>query len=206
MSISMDNAQALKRGRMQAGIVGLVVVLIVTAADWAFEWRSNKELEAKVSSLSKENQQLKLDNDSVKTYRDQITRNAADTDKSISAIETSLSGLESQVKDLENDNSESDSIEHFLLVDKIKTSTKDVRGAIQLLTSKVQTLKQNLPTSHVEPVVTPAPQPATVFVTRTGTKYHLDGCQYLSRSKIPIKLSEAIDQGYTPCSKCGPPE
>lgn len=42
---------------------------------------------------------------------------------------------------------------------------------------------------------------ATVYVTRTGSKYHRLGCSYL-KSCIPISLSKAIQQGYTPCSKC----
>ncbi|MHB9024737.1 MAG: copper amine oxidase N-terminal domain-containing protein [Armatimonadota bacterium] len=45
----------------------------------------------------------------------------------------------------------------------------------------------------------------TVYITRTGAKYHSAGCQYLRRSCIPISLSEAKAQGYTPCSRCSPP-
>ncbi len=45
----------------------------------------------------------------------------------------------------------------------------------------------------------------TVYITRTGAKYHRDGCRYLSKSKIPITLKEAINRGYTPCSVCGIP-
>ena len=45
-----------------------------------------------------------------------------------------------------------------------------------------------------------------VYVTRTGKKYHADGCRYLSKSKIPMKLSEAKAKGYDPCSVCRPPE
>ncbi|OIO85543.1 MAG: hypothetical protein AUK32_06985 [Candidatus Aquicultor secundus] len=45
-----------------------------------------------------------------------------------------------------------------------------------------------------------------VHITRTGEKYHSAGCQYLSRSDIPISLSDAKAQGYTPCSRCNPPE
>ena len=43
-----------------------------------------------------------------------------------------------------------------------------------------------------------------VYITETGTKYHRDGCQFLAKSKIPIKKSEAIKQGYTPCGVCKP--
>ena len=45
----------------------------------------------------------------------------------------------------------------------------------------------------------------TVFVTKTGSKYHNDGCRYLSQSKISIDLSAAIAKGYGPCSVCKPP-
>lgn len=44
-----------------------------------------------------------------------------------------------------------------------------------------------------------------VYVTRTGKKYHLDGCRSLSKSKIPISLAEA-KQKYSPCNRCDPPQ
>lgn len=45
-----------------------------------------------------------------------------------------------------------------------------------------------------------------VYVTRTGHKYHRDGCRYLRKSKIPMTLKEAKEAGYEPCSVCDPPE
>jgi hypothetical protein len=44
----------------------------------------------------------------------------------------------------------------------------------------------------------------TVYVTRTGSKYHRAGCRYLSKSMIPITLSDAKAK-YSPCSVCNPP-
>lgn len=46
----------------------------------------------------------------------------------------------------------------------------------------------------------------TVYVTRTGSKYHADGCRFLSKSKIPISLKDAKARGLGPCSVCRPPE
>lgn len=46
----------------------------------------------------------------------------------------------------------------------------------------------------------------TVYVTRTGQKYHRGGCQYLSKSQVPMTLKAAKAAGYTPCSRCGPPQ
>ncbi len=48
------------------------------------------------------------------------------------------------------------------------------------------------------------PQTVTVYVTRTGAKYHRDGCRYLSRSKIPMSLKEAAKR-FEPCKVCKPP-
>ena len=45
----------------------------------------------------------------------------------------------------------------------------------------------------------------TVYITKTGAKYHRGSCRYLSRSKIPISLEEAKNKGYGACSVCKPP-
>lgn len=47
-------------------------------------------------------------------------------------------------------------------------------------------------------------QKVTVYVTRTGTRYHRAGCESLRRSKIPIDKADAIAKGYTPCQRCNP--
>lgn len=43
-----------------------------------------------------------------------------------------------------------------------------------------------------------------VFVSRTGTKYHREGCRHLSQSKTQMRLGEA-SQRYEPCIVCNPP-
>ena len=47
-------------------------------------------------------------------------------------------------------------------------------------------------------------KPVMAYVTRIGKKYHRESCSYLSKSKIPMKLSEAKKR-YGPCSKCDLP-
>jgi hypothetical protein len=49
-----------------------------------------------------------------------------------------------------------------------------------------------------------APSSTTVYVTKSGTKYHQAGCSSLSRSSIPMRLDEAARR-YGPCSRCRPP-
>jgi micrococcal nuclease len=50
----------------------------------------------------------------------------------------------------------------------------------------------------------PSSGQVTVYITKTGKKYHRGSCRYLSKSKIPISLEEAKARGYTPCSVCKP--
>ncbi|WP_084164020.1 hypothetical protein [Olivibacter sitiensis] len=45
---------------------------------------------------------------------------------------------------------------------------------------------------------------ATVYITRTGAKYHRDGCRYLSKSKIKTIKKEAVKNGYEACKVCRP--
>src|SRR5687767_8565464 len=47
-------------------------------------------------------------------------------------------------------------------------------------------------------------QQTTVYITRTGAKYHRGNCRYLYKSKIPVSLKEA-QEDYLPCSVCRPP-
>src|SRR5687767_12011517 len=47
-----------------------------------------------------------------------------------------------------------------------------------------------------------AVQAQTVYVTKTGTKYHEETCRYLSKSKISTELKKAKENGYTTCSVC----
>ncbi|MCD7752225.1 MAG: DUF5011 domain-containing protein [Lachnospiraceae bacterium] len=44
----------------------------------------------------------------------------------------------------------------------------------------------------------------TVYITDTGTKYHKDGCRYLSQSKHAISKARAIALGYEACKVCKP--
>ena len=51
----------------------------------------------------------------------------------------------------------------------------------------------------------PSRSELTVYVTKTGKKYHNESCSHLRISKRAILLSDAVAQEYTPCSRCSPP-
>ncbi len=69
-------------------------------------------------------------------------------------------------------------------------------------TEKVETPKVETPV--VETPAVEETKEITVYVTKTGAKYHTSGCRYLSKSKIPISLKNA-KLSYTPCKVCDPP-
>lgn len=49
-------------------------------------------------------------------------------------------------------------------------------------------------------------QQSTVYVTPTGSKYHLKNCRTLNRTKNPTPMNkqDAINSGYQPCGVCNP--
>jgi hypothetical protein len=63
------------------------------------------------------------------------------------------------------------------------------------------TLVAQLPPKHAE-----QPKEQSIYVTRTGKRYHRANCRYLARSKFEMSLKEAKQQGYTPCKVCRPPQ
>ena len=44
----------------------------------------------------------------------------------------------------------------------------------------------------------------TVYITKTGEKYHKENCRYLKKSSYSINLSDAKARGYNACSVCKP--
>lgn len=44
----------------------------------------------------------------------------------------------------------------------------------------------------------------TVYVTKTGKKYHKSNCHYMKNSKTEITFEKAIDLHYTACLICKP--
>lgn len=53
-------------------------------------------------------------------------------------------------------------------------------------------------------LVAVAIQAQTVYVTKSGKKYHEENCRYLSNTSYSLNLVEATEKGYTACSICKP--
>lgn len=88
------------------------------------------------------------------------------------------------------------------------TARQTPQPAIQETTQQTplaipQPTVQNVPQQTPPPAVRQT-RTETVYVTKTGTKYHRADCQYLHKSKIPMPLREAKAQGYEACKVCKP--
>ena len=81
----------------------------------------------------------------------------------------------------------------------------EFRQSIDSSTDTAQPATDKTVENNSSPSPSVEKQEATVYITRTGHKYHSAGCRYLARSQIPISLSDAKSRGYTPCSVCCPP-
>ena len=56
-----------------------------------------------------------------------------------------------------------------------------------------------------EPATT-LPGLTTVYITKSGKKYHLAQCQFLAKSRISINLDQSKERNFTPCKVCKPPQ
>lgn len=95
----------------------------------------------------------------------------------------------------------------------LKSGTVKITAAIKNkavtcnLTVKGKAVEKSSPpksTSSVQPPTVNDNITTTVYITKTGDCYHSSGCGYLSRSKIAVSKSSAINDGYRPCSRCHP--
>ena len=81
-------------------------------------------------------------------------------------------------------------------VAELASEMKRLRAAVEALDASVQKLVKRAGDASADTA-------STVYITRTGKKYHRGSCSYLRSSKIPISLTDAKRQ-YSPCSVCKP--
>ena len=93
---------------------------------------------------------------------------------------------------------------YTLAKNKVEVLRTDLNGTI-IITSDGKNIEIDKKISPIKNTGPPASDHTVVFVTKTGAKYHNDGCRYLTGSKIQINLRNAVDSGYSPCSVCNPP-
>ena len=65
--------------------------------------------------------------------------------------------------------------------------------------------------SYVQPTSliiqpTPTPEPVYVYCNDGGKNYHARGCRYVKKTSARVTLSQAMDAGFTRCTKCNAPK
>lgn len=93
----------------------------------------------------------------------------------------------------------------------MKMMKKAVLLAMSLLALSTPITISSNPHQQVNAVTTKStlsgryvPNEETVYVTKTGNKYHRSTCRYVKKSKIAMTKSEAQKKGYKACSVCKP--
>nr|WP_207731512.1 transpeptidase-transglycosylase [Clostridium botulinum] len=82
---------------------------------------------------------------------------------------------------------------------KIKVENEQAQAAFAQSTGKGNSNDQSNESKNVD-----NNQNYTVYKTRTGSKYHSSGCRYLKKSCYETTVSQARNEGLTPCSVCNP--
>ncbi|KRU23801.1 hypothetical protein VT91_37860 [Clostridium sporogenes] len=82
---------------------------------------------------------------------------------------------------------------------KIKAENEQAQAAFAQSTGKGNSNDQSNESENVD-----NNQNYTVYKTRTGSKYHSSGCRYLKKSCYETTVSQARNEGLTPCSVCNP--
>lgn len=82
---------------------------------------------------------------------------------------------------------------------KIKAENEQAQAAFAQSTVKGNSNSQSNESQNADDN-----QNYTVYKTRTGSKYHSSGCRYLKKSCYETTVSQARNEGLTPCSVCNP--
>ena len=81
-----------------------------------------------------------------------------------------------------------------ILTEVITSESAETIGFGPSPEASVPDVEETFPPEDQEEVIDP-----TVYVTKSGEKYHRESCQW---GDIPMLLSEAVAAGYTSCDKC----
>jgi len=138
---------------------------------------SSKNYQKQIDDLRNENSKLKVQIKEITSQKDQTQNKLISIQEENKNLSAKLSEIQGQKSQEQPNNSNGSSINSSAIIQSVASS------------QTVQNDNQNI----------------TVYITKTGNKYHRDGCKYLSVGKIPIDLKQALGEGYSPCSLCSPP-
>lgn len=151
---------------------------------------TSTNLQQTVDDTNKQIESLQQENSNLKNKTTELEAKVTQLDQEKQTLETEKSDLNTKITQLEQENQNLNS--------KIESSQNTTKTS-STSSSTTSSSKRSSNSSSSENT-----QSKTVYITKTGSKYHSSGCSYLSKSQIAISLSNAKSQGYTPCSRCNP--
>lgn len=176
--------------KFRAMTAALVAVIILGVAGNVFLgnqlYDSRQENALLADQMDSQTASLEAEIDSLNGELSALESSGGEKDSKISELESEVETLEAQVKTLEAQ-----------LAEKSKPASSSGSSGSSSSSGSTSSSGSSGSTSSASDT-----QSVTVYVTRTGEKYHRSGCRYLSNSKIPISLSNARASGYTACSVC----
>ena len=156
---------------------------------------ANSKLEDAENTIKYLSGELENTSTSKKEYENRIQNLSASNEELLEKIENLTiiqSNLQKEIDTLNNEKTDLEEKNEELEAEngKLKTSVNKSSSTKTTSTTKAATPTQSS-------------NSYTVYITKTGSKYHRDGCSYL-KSKIAIDKNSAISSGYSACSKCNP--
>ena len=187
-----------KKDLVKNVVIGILVVLTIGLAGSSSNSPSNNS----VTNFSQNNIVSQFSNSSENTIQIELD-----------GMKVRVAQCEAKIVELENKNSElttqKQQLEEQLNV--ANSSKSELESQVSSLIAQNQELQDKVQTSAsvASQTSTPVTQSQvtnsyTVYVTKTGEKYHRESCSYLRQSKIAMDKGDAIAQGYTACSRCNP--
>lgn len=152
------------------------------------------ELTAQIESISAENEALEAD---ATQYQEELKKLKEEKD----STKQLLAEANSKIEELSTQNSDKDAE-----IKKLQSEIAEYEASKTATSASVETEdnQENVSETNVTSQQESTNNSYTVYITKTGSKYHRSGCRYLSKSQISIDKNDAISQGYSACSVCNP--
>lgn len=173
----------------------------------------NSQLKKQVSELIAENETFHpttTSQDIIEDYSSQIEKlKASNTELSekVKSLEKNTEKAQNQQSTINKLNKKISSQKSKIVrlnakISSLKSKNVSLKEKVSTLNSQIAQYKNSATKSNR--TSSSSESSYTVYITATGSKYHRNGCRYLSRSQISISKSDAISQGYDACSVCNP--
>lgn len=195
----MEKIKLFFKDRKNIAITILAVLLLISISVYGSS-NSSKETIAKEYEIKQEETIKQLENEVTALQ----TENQSLKDKNQN-LEEEKKKLEEEKQSLSTQIEESKKTSSITTVNQSNQTTQNLTKTQSKTTSAQTSTKSTATSSNATTNKSTTVQNTnseTVYVTKTGKKYHKSGCSYLKDSKIAKTLSEAKSQGYTACSKC----